>query len=229
MGTLLARHWWAVGLRGLVAIIFGILALVVPGITLIVLIAFFGAYVLIDGVIAIYLAIRGRENNRNWGWLLVEGIAGVLIGIITFRWPGVTTFVLLAFIAAWAIITGVMEIFEAIELRRVIDNEWLLILSGAVSVLFGVLLLFFPGSGGAGAGLADRPFCDHLRHPAAGACLAAAGDGAERAEGVAYLTDRVVCSRSLEHLGEVRDSIVQRQGLALLPGARASATSPIVR
>ena len=147
MGTLLARHWWAVGLRGLVAIIFGILALVVPGITLIVLIAFFGADVLIDGVIAIYLAIRGRENNRNWGWLLVEGIAGVLIGIITFRWPGVTTFVLLAFIAAWAIITGVMEIFEAIELRRVINNEWLLILSGAVSVLFGVLLLFFPGSG----------------------------------------------------------------------------------
>lgn len=147
METLLARHWWAVGLRGLVAILFGILALVIPSITLIVLIAFFGAYVLIDGVIAIFLAFRGRESNRNWGWLLVEGIVGVLIGIITFRWPGVTTFVLLAFIAAWAIITGVMEIFEAIELRRVIDNEWLLILSGAVSVIFGLLLLFFPGSG----------------------------------------------------------------------------------
>src|SRR5690349_7618376 len=145
--TLLTRHWWAVGLRGVLAILFGILALVVPGITLIVLIAFFGAYVLIDGIVAIYLAIRGRENNRNWGWLLVEGIAGVLIGIITFRWPGVTTFVLLAFIAAWAIITGVMEIFEAIELRRVIDNEWLLILSGAASVLFGVLLLLFPSGG----------------------------------------------------------------------------------
>ena len=147
MDKLLVRNWWAVGLRGLLAILFGILALVVPGITLIVLIAFFGAYVLIDGIVAIYLAIRGRENNRNWGWLLVEGIAGVLIGIITFRWPGVTTFVLLAFIAAWAIITGVMEIFEAIELRRVIDNEWLLILSGAASVLFGVLLLLFPSGG----------------------------------------------------------------------------------
>jgi uncharacterized membrane protein HdeD (DUF308 family) len=147
MDKLLVRHWWAVGLRGLLAILFGILALVVPGITLIVLIAFFGAYVLIDGIVAIYLAIRGRENNRNWGWLLVEGIAGVLLGIITFRWPGVTTFVLLAFIAAWAIITGVMEIFEAIELRRVIDNEWLLILSGAASVLFGVLLLLFPSGG----------------------------------------------------------------------------------
>lgn len=147
MGTLLARHWWAVGLRGLAAIIFGILALVVPGITLIVLIAFFGAFVLIEGIVAIYLAIRGRENNRNWGWLLAEGVAGVLIGIITFRWPGVTTFVLLAFIAAWAIITGAMEIFQAIELRRVITNEWLLILSGAVSVIFGVLLLLFPTSG----------------------------------------------------------------------------------
>ncbi len=145
--TLLTRHWWAVGLRGLLAIIFGILVLVAPGITLIVLIAFFGAYVLIDGIVAIYLAIRGRENNRNWGWLLVEGIAGVLIGIITFRWPGVTTFVLLAFIAAWAIITGVMEIFEAIELRRTINNEWLLILSGAASVIFGLLLLLFPSAG----------------------------------------------------------------------------------
>ncbi len=147
MDTLLARNWWAVGLRGVLAIIFGILALVVPNITLIVLIAFFGAYVLIDGIIAIYLAIRGRESNRNWGWLLVEGIVGVLIGIITFRWPGVTTFVLLAFIAAWAIITGIMEIFEAIELRRVINNEWLLILSGVASVVFGVLLLLFPSAG----------------------------------------------------------------------------------
>jgi uncharacterized membrane protein HdeD (DUF308 family) len=147
MDTLLTRHWWAVGLRGLLAILFGILALVLPGVTVIVLIALFGAYVLIDGIVAIYLAFRGRANNRNWGWLLVEGIAGVLIGIITFRWPGVTTFVLLAFIAAWAIITGVMEIFEAIELRRVIDNEWLLILSGAASVLFGVLLLLFPSGG----------------------------------------------------------------------------------
>jgi uncharacterized membrane protein HdeD (DUF308 family) len=147
MDTLLARHWWAVGLRGLAAIIFGILALVVPSITIIVLIAFFGAYALVDGIVAVYLAIRGRENNRNWGWLLVEGIAGILIGILTFRWPGVTGIVLLAFIAAWAIITGIMEIFEAIELRRVLHNEWLLILSGAASVIFGLLLIIFPGTG----------------------------------------------------------------------------------
>ena len=147
MEMLLARHWWAVGLRGLAAIIFGILALAAPGVTLIVLIAFFGAYALIDGILAVFLAIRGRENHRNWGWLLVEGIAGILIGILTFRWPGVTVFVLLAFIAAWAIITGIMEIFQAIELRRTNNNEWLLILGGAASVIFGLILLLFPSAG----------------------------------------------------------------------------------
>lgn len=147
MGTLLARHWWVVGLRGLAALIFGILALIWPGITIIVLIALFGAFALVDGVLAVFLAIRGRESNRNWGWLLVEGIAGILIGILTFRWPLTTGLVLLIFIAAWAIITGIMEIFEAIELRRVINNEWLLILSGAASVLFGLLLILFPAAG----------------------------------------------------------------------------------
>jgi uncharacterized membrane protein HdeD (DUF308 family) len=144
MATLLARHWWAVGLRGVAAIVFGILTLLVPQFTLFALIIFFGAYVLVDGVIAIVLAIMGRENIRHWGWLLVEGTAGVLIGIITLRWPGVTALILLAFIAAWAIITGVGEIFEAVELRKVINNEWLLIVSGALSVLFGLVLLLFP-------------------------------------------------------------------------------------
>jgi uncharacterized membrane protein HdeD (DUF308 family) len=150
MASLLARQWWAVGLRGLAALIFGILTFVVPKISLIVLISFFGAYALIDGIIAIYVAIRGRETIRNWVWLLIEGVAGVLIGILTFRWPGVTTLILLAFIAAWAIITGVGEIFEAIELRHVINNEWLLILSGALSVLFGLVLIIFPAAGALG-------------------------------------------------------------------------------
>jgi len=147
MDRLLAQHWWAVGLRGLAAIIFGILALVWPGLTLIALIALFGAYALIDGLFTIFLAIRGREDHRNWGWLLAEGIVGVLIGVLTFRWPGVTALVLLAFIAAWAVITGIMEIFQAIELRHVIRNEWLLILSGVASVLFGLLLFLFPYNG----------------------------------------------------------------------------------
>ncbi|HEX6542459.1 MAG TPA: HdeD family acid-resistance protein [Ktedonobacterales bacterium] len=147
MDTVFGEHWWAVGLRGVLAIIFGILALVWPGITLVVLIAFFGAYALIDGIVAVYVAIRGREANRNWGWLLIEGIAGIVIGILTFLWPGTTALVLLLFIAAWAIITGITEIVQAIQLRRVINNEWLLIIGGILSVIFGILLLFFPAAG----------------------------------------------------------------------------------
>lgn len=147
MQSVLARNWWVLALRGLAAVVFGILALVWPRGALIVLIALFGAYALIDGVLAVFLAFQGRENNRNWGWLLLEGIAGILIGIITFRWPGVTAVVLLAFIAVWAIITGAMEIFEAVELRRAINNEWLLILGGAASVVFGLVLFLFPAAG----------------------------------------------------------------------------------
>ncbi|HEX2347757.1 MAG TPA: HdeD family acid-resistance protein [Ktedonobacterales bacterium] len=147
MATWLARDWWAIGLRGVVAIIFGVLTLVEPRITLLIFIAFFAAYAIIDGLLAIYMSIRGREQLHGWGWLLVEGIAGVLLGILALRWPQVTTLVLLAFIAAWAIITGIGEIFEAIELRKTINNEWLLILSGAVSVLFGLILIIFPASG----------------------------------------------------------------------------------
>ena len=143
----MVRHWWAVGLRGLAAIIFGILALLVPGITLIALIILFGAYALVDGVIATGVAIRGRAIMRNWGWLLVEGIIGILIGILTFVWPSLTALLLLTFIAVWAIITGVMEIVQAIELRRVIRNEWLLILGGVVSVIFGLVLFLFPRTG----------------------------------------------------------------------------------
>lgn len=147
MDTLLTRNWWAVGLRGLAALIFGILALIFPGTAVLALVLVFGFYALVDGILTIYLAIRGREHIHNWGWLLVEGIVGVLVGILTLRWPFMTAFVLLYFIAAWAIITGIMEIFEAIELRRVIRNEWLLILSGIISVIFGLILIIFPGAG----------------------------------------------------------------------------------
>lgn len=147
MDTLLARNWWAVGLRGLAALIFGILALIFPGTAVLALVLIFGIYALVDGILTIYLAIRGRERIQNWGWLLVEGIVGILVGILTLRWPFMTAFVLLYFIAAWAIITGIMEIFEAIELRRVINNEWLLVLSGVISVIFGLVLIIFPGAG----------------------------------------------------------------------------------
>lgn len=150
MLNVLARHWWAVGLRGLAAVIFGILTLVVPHITLFVLIIFFGAYALVNGAFAIFVAIRGRETMRNWVWLLVEGVAGVLLGILTLRWPQVTALVLLIFIAAWALVTGFGEIIQAIELRKIISNEWLLVLSGVLSILFGLILLIFPSAGALG-------------------------------------------------------------------------------
>jgi uncharacterized membrane protein HdeD (DUF308 family) len=144
----LSRNWWALALRGLAAIIFGILAFVWPGITLWALILLFGAYMLVDGVFAIVAAVRVAGEAARWWLLLVEGILGVLAGIVAFVWPGLTALALLYFVAAWAIVTGIFEIVGAIRLRREIEGEWALILGGALSVLFGVLLVAVgPGVG----------------------------------------------------------------------------------
>jgi len=120
----LSRYWWAVVLRGVVAVLFGVMALVWPGITVFALVVLFGAYALVDGVITLATAIGGnRERAGSRGWLVVEGIAGVLIGILTFAWPGVTALALLWLIAAWAIVTGVLEIVSAVRLRRELRHE----------------------------------------------------------------------------------------------------------
>ena len=141
----LAHHWWVIGLRGLVAVLFGILAFAWPGMTLTVLIVLFGAYALVDGVLGIVAALRGGADHR-WA-MLIEGVISVLAGIAAFVWPGLTALVLLYIIAFWAIVTGVLEIVAALRLRRVIDNEWALIIGGALSVLFGVVLIVSPGAG----------------------------------------------------------------------------------
>jgi uncharacterized membrane protein HdeD (DUF308 family) len=144
----LARYWWAVVLRGVLAVLFGLMALIWPDITVLVLVALFGAYCLVDGVIALGTALFGGAAAAGRRvWLVVEGIAGVIAGIITFAWPGVTTLVLLWVIAFWALVTGIMEIVAAIRLRRELQGEWLLILSGAISVLFGLVLIVWPASG----------------------------------------------------------------------------------
>ncbi|HMA34553.1 MAG TPA: HdeD family acid-resistance protein [Chloroflexia bacterium] len=144
----LTRNWWIPLIRGIAAILFGIVALVWPGATLGVLILFFGAYALVDGVFAFVggLTAAGTDAGLRWA-LVLTGLAGILVGLITFFWPGITATVLLAFIIAWAVVTGIFEIVAAIRLRAVIANEWLYILSGVASVAFGVLALIYPNSG----------------------------------------------------------------------------------
>ena len=139
------RYWWAVALRGLAAVLFGLAAFVWPGLTLFVLVLLFGAYALVDGVGSLVHAF-GPDSNLRW-LLVARGLAGIAAGIVTMAWPGITALVLLYLIAVWAIVTGVLEIVTAIQLRKVIANEWLLGLGGLASIIFGGILLFVPGGG----------------------------------------------------------------------------------
>lgn len=141
------RTWWTVLIRGIAAVLFGLLALVWPSATLLALVLCFGAYALVDGVLALIAATREMGHGQRVEWLFAEGVFGVLAGLFTLIIPGVTALMLLYFIAAWAVLTGITEIVQAIELRREISNEWLLILSGVISVLLGVALALFPGAG----------------------------------------------------------------------------------
>jgi uncharacterized membrane protein HdeD (DUF308 family) len=141
----LPRRWWVIALRGLAAIIFGVLAFIWPGITLTVLILFYAAYAIVDGVLALYVAARSR-GQHVWAFLL-EGVFGIAAGLVAFFWPAITALALVYVIAVWAILTGIMEVIAAMRVRRVISNEWALIVSGALSVVFGVLLVIQPGAG----------------------------------------------------------------------------------
>jgi len=147
MVIVLSRNWWTLALRGLFAVLFGIMAFAGPGITLGALVLLYGAYAFADGVLAIAAALVGRTVGVPWWALLIEGLAGIGVGIITLLWPGITALVLLYLIAFWAVVTGVFEIVAAIRLRKEIRGEWLLALSGVLSVLFGVALIVSPGAG----------------------------------------------------------------------------------
>jgi uncharacterized membrane protein HdeD (DUF308 family) len=141
----LASYWWTLLFRGIAAMLFGLAALFWPGLTLFTLIVFFGAYTFVDGVFAIVTGIRG-SGGRRW-LLLADGVLGVLVGFIAFFSPGVTALVLLYVIAVWAVLTGVLKVVMAIWLRREIDNEWTMALSGVLWVLLGVVLAVLPGVG----------------------------------------------------------------------------------
>jgi uncharacterized membrane protein HdeD (DUF308 family) len=143
----LVRNWWLVALRGLVALIFGVLTIFRPGVTLSVLILLFGSYAIVNGLFSIVAAVAGRRGEPRWGSLLISGVLSAALGVLTFLAPAVTAIVLLYIIAAWAIVTGVAEVVTAIRLRRVMTGEWLLIAAGVVSVLFGILVIVFPSAG----------------------------------------------------------------------------------
>jgi uncharacterized membrane protein HdeD (DUF308 family) len=144
----LAENWWLLLLRGIAAFAFGVLAFIWPGITLLTLTLLWGAYTLADGVLALWAAITGgaRDVAPRW-WLAIVGIAGIISGLVAFFWPGVTALVLLMFIASWSIVIGVMQIVGAIQLRKEIDGEWLLVLGGLLSIAFGVILMIQPDAG----------------------------------------------------------------------------------
>jgi uncharacterized membrane protein HdeD (DUF308 family) len=143
----LARNWWAVLLRGVAGVLFGIATFLAPGISLAALVLLYGAYAFADGVFSIASAIRRHGSSDNWWLLLLRGLVGVAAGVLTVLWPGITALALLYLIAIWALIAGGLELGAAVRLRKIIGNEWLLALSGIASIAFGVLLLLFPGAG----------------------------------------------------------------------------------
>jgi uncharacterized membrane protein HdeD (DUF308 family) len=145
----LKRHWWVPVIRGIAAIVFGVVAFVYPGITIATLVLFFGAWVLIDGIFRVVGAIGHRASDPDWGWHIVIGLVGIIVGLLTFHAPRITALALIIYIAAWALMVGVTEIAFAIKLRREIKGEWFLILMGLASIVFAILLLWNPVAGAA--------------------------------------------------------------------------------
>jgi uncharacterized membrane protein HdeD (DUF308 family) len=145
--TQLSRDWWHFAVRGVLAIIFGIVTLIWPGSTMTALVLLFGAFALVDGIFTVFTGLESRKYFKQWWALLLEGLTGIVIAALAFVWPDVTALVLLYFIAAWAIFTGIFEIMAAIELRNVIVGESVMILYGLLSIVLGVLLFAFPQAG----------------------------------------------------------------------------------
>ena len=145
----LKRHWWVPVIRGIAAIVFGVIAFAYPGLTVAVLVLLFGAWVLVDGIFRVIGAVGHRAFDKEWGFDLIIGIVGIIIGLLTFHAPQITALALIIYIAAWALMIGATEIALAIKLRREIKGEWFLILMGLVSIVFAVMLLWNPAVGAA--------------------------------------------------------------------------------
>ena len=147
MHELLLQSWWMLALRGAIALLFGVLAFVWPGLTLLWLVALFAAYALVGGVASVIGAVRHRHSDDEWWLILLLGLVSIGAGVIAIVHPGLTALVLVLVIGANALVTGVLDIAVAIRLRKSMQGEWLLILSGIASVVFGVLVFLFPGAG----------------------------------------------------------------------------------
>src|SRR5262245_30185070 len=144
----LTRSWWLLLLRGIASILFGVAAFVWPGLTVLALTLLYGAFAMADGILSLGAALTGRGTKAmpTW-WLVLIGLLGIAAGVVAFLWPGLTAFALVIMIGAWAVTIGVLEIIGAIRLRHEIEDEWLLIATGILSVLFGLALLLKPGAG----------------------------------------------------------------------------------
>lgn len=145
----LLAHWWLLGVRGLAAMIFGALTLLMPGLTLLTLAALFAAFALVSGAVWTFGALRHRQGDRRWWLMLLLGVVSLAAGTIAMLHPAITTVVLIMLVGANALVTGVTDLVAAVRMRKIIHHEWLLALSGVASVLFGALVLLFPTGAGA--------------------------------------------------------------------------------
>lgn len=140
-------HWWLFLIRGVFALILGFTALLLPGAAIIAVVFLFGAYALLDGIVAIVSAVRMSHAGGRWWLLILEGVAGIAFGIVTFVWPGISALTLALLVGVWAIVTGIAAVASALQARTHIPNEWLWIIAGAVSIAAGVVILFRPAAG----------------------------------------------------------------------------------
>jgi uncharacterized membrane protein HdeD (DUF308 family) len=146
MLDVMTRNWWMLALRGVFAIIFGILILISPPAAVATFVVLFAIYAIVDGVLGIWSVLSGETSTHRW-LHIIEGIIGILAGIFAFAYPGMTAIIMLYIIAAWSILTGAIQVWTAIELRKQIEGEFWLGLSGVLSIIFGILLILFPGTG----------------------------------------------------------------------------------
>lgn len=147
MNDSLMQAWWVLALRGVIAILFGVLAFIWPGLTLLVLVGLFAAFALLSGIVSVIGIIKNKERDDNRWLLLILGLVSIGAGVIAMVHPALTALVLVLVMGANALISGVLDIIAAIRLRKAIHGEWMLVLSGIVSITFGVLVFLFPQAG----------------------------------------------------------------------------------